>query len=89
MPISRKRAKRPVALAGIPSNVLAKAPANLSTADRAKWTRCYMDGREGLPFRRPDQDAIDRTSILVRYKAIEKSPSWARRAYQIGKAERG
>lgn len=84
MPASRSRTKRPPVLAGIPADVLKLAPQGWPDGKRAQWCRCYIDGRDGRPYRRPDQDEIDRLPPYARKKASEYAPSWGRQAHRMG-----
>lgn len=72
MPTSRKRTKRPAAVRGIPGDLLAKAPANLSTPDKAEWCRHYLDGATGRPYRRPRRAGLS---------------DWTHRAYRQGESQ--
>ena len=89
MPTSRGRTKRPSALSGISGDVLALAPRDWPADKRAKWCRCYMDGKAGRPYRRPDQDELDRLPPYARRKAAELGVSWGRTAHMQGRKAAG
>lgn len=72
MPKSRQRTKRPAAVRGIPADLLAKAPANLSASDKAEWCRHYLDGATGRPYRRPRRAGLS---------------DWTHRAYRQGETQ--
>jgi hypothetical protein len=89
MPTSRARAKRPSSLSGVPGDVLKLAPQGWPDQKRAQWCRCFMDGHDGRPYRRPDQDRLDALPPYARMKAAEFGVSWGRTAHMQGRRAAG
>lgn len=71
---SRKRAKRPAPLSGIPSRVVALAPRDWPPERQAAWCRHYLDGAAGRP-RRDEAGGRGR------------QPFWVQTAYRMGQSD--